>query len=389
MAQHRAPKGEVSVYATAGFLRLNCTYKGQRLRRALGLQDIPVNRAIAQKVAAEASLDLALGQFDPTWKKYLGKKSSGAGSEKTAELFERWVKVQKAQGVAASSLRGRYNPLLSNLKLWGKEIHHQEQAQKYLNWQAGRVSVLVCNSYLRLLQKFGEWAVEQGDLDTNPFAEIRNLRGGKKISDAEPFSIEEIEAILTFAESHENFAHYRDLIEFLFCTGTRAGEAVALRWGKVDLDKGLVTIDEALSRASGKMVRKAPKTGAKGCRTLAMDDRLKSMLRGRRPGYAHPNRPVFPGKRGGAVNVQNLNRIWRPILEGAGVPYRKLHATRMTAASLAINSGASITQVQRMLGHSSPRMLLDHYAKPMGNPASVSLGQQRPKVVELRQEVTP
>ena len=76
-------------------------------------------------------------------------------------------------------------------------------------------------------------------------------------------------------------------------------------------------------------------------------------------------------------------------MEGAGVPYRKLHATRMTAASLAINSGASITQVQRMLGHSSPRMLLDHYAKPMGNPASVSLGQQRPKVVELRQEVTP
>ena len=77
-------------------------------------------------------------------------------------------------------------------------------------------------------------------------------------------------------------------------------------------------------------------------------------------------------------------------MEGAGVEYRKLHATRMTAASLAINAGASITEVQRMLGHASPRMLLDHYAKPMGNPSSVSLGEQRPKVVELRrEEVTP
>lgn len=49
-------------------------------------------------------------------------------------------------------------------------------------------------------------------------------------------------------------------------------------------------------------------------------------------------------------------------LRESGIPRVTPHELRHTAASLAVQSGANVKAVQRMLGHASAAMTLDVYA---------------------------
>ena len=53
---------------------------------------------------------------------------------------------------------------------------------------------------------------------------------------------------------------------------------------------------------------------------------------------------------------------WARAIKTSGIPRITPHELRHTAASLAVQSGANIKAVQRMLGHSSAAMTLDVYA---------------------------
>lgn len=55
-------------------------------------------------------------------------------------------------------------------------------------------------------------------------------------------------------------------------------------------------------------------------------------------------------------------RWWESALDTAEVDYLRIHDLRHTAASLAVQSGASVKAVQRMLGHRSAALTLDTYA---------------------------
>jgi integrase len=61
--------------------------------------------------------------------------------------------------------------------------------------------------------------------------------------------------------------------------GIRPGEAFALTWSSVDLDEGLITIRQALSRGPGGNVISEGKTGKKGWRTINLPPPVVKSLR--------------------------------------------------------------------------------------------------------------
>ncbi|MEK9811317.1 MAG: site-specific integrase, partial [Candidatus Nanopelagicales bacterium] len=71
---------------------------------------------------------------------------------------------------------------------------------------------------------------------------------------------------------------------------------------------------------------------------------------------------VFPGLRGDPGLECTLHRSYRRVLERAGVPVRRFHDTRHTAASLMMAMGIPIKVISQILGHSSTRVTLDIYA---------------------------
>ena len=77
-----------------------------------------------------------------------------------------------------------------------------------------------------------------------------------------------------------------------------------------------------------------------------------------------PEAPVFHSQRGHRVNLGAFReRVWMPALQRAGISYRKPYSLRHTFATLLLAQGQSIPYVSAQLGHSSPVMTLNVYAK--------------------------
>lgn len=62
------------------------------------------------------------------------------------------------------------------------------------------------------------------------------------------------------------------------------------------------------------------------------------------------------------MSVGHCAELFVSALKSAGLPRMTIHDLRHTAASLAVQSGANVKTVQRMLGHTSAAMTLDVYA---------------------------
>lgn len=64
---------------------------------------------------------------------------------------------------------------------------------------------------------------------------------------------------------------------------------------------------------------------------------------------------VFPGREDGKP-INNVRKAMTRVLTVAGIEHLRIHDLRHTFASLAVNAGVSLYEVQSMLGHSTPQM---------------------------------
>jgi integrase len=71
---------------------------------------------------------------------------------------------------------------------------------------------------------------------------------------------------------------------------------------------------------------------------------------------------LFPATQGGIIRSNNFrDRVWKPLLKAAGLPYRWIHATRHTYATRMIMGGANLVYVQKQLGHSNISLTVGTY----------------------------
>ena len=81
-----------------------------------------------------------------------------------------------------------------------------------------------------------------------------------------------------------------------------------------------------------------------------------------------PDDLVFTTPRGDVMRNHNFrSRVFVPAAKQIGMPGLTPHDLRHTAASLAVQAGAKVKAVQRMLGHASAAMTLDVYAGLFGD----------------------
>lgn len=126
-------------------------------------------------------------------------------------------------------------------------------------------------------------------------------------------------------------------------TGLRRGEIVNLLWQDIDLQREtiLVRSSEDYQTKSGKI------------RLIPMNSTVQQLLQ-RLPRISSF---VFPAKRGGMINGNFLRRKFKSAVRNCGLdPRLHFHSLRHTFASLLVQSGISLYHVQKLLGHSSPRV---------------------------------
>lgn len=174
--------------------------------------------------------------------------------------------------------------------------------------------------------------------------------------------------------------------------GLRASEIRGLPWSGFSHNAGTI---EVFQRADEKGKIGLPKSKA-GYRTIYLPADLVRDLREWR--LACPRGPmdlIFPNGTGGVESLANIvNRWWYPLQlaakvtvldreasEGEGKPifrpkYGGLHVLRHFRASVLIEQGADVKEVQRAMGHSSAQVTLDIYGHLFEDDAAVARRQR-------------
>jgi integrase len=76
----------------------------------------------------------------------------------------------------------------------------------------------------------------------------------------------------------------------------------------------------------------------------------------------HDENLVFCTEEGHRIWPRNFNRIYDNLLERAGIEHKKLHTTRHTFATMLIEDGEDMRNVQEMLGHAKMSTTADIYS---------------------------
>jgi integrase len=355
-------------------LRLRWTHERQPYQLALGLPDSPLNYQRAVALAATIQGDIAREQFDPTLERYRPQPEPEAPPPQatTAELFERFMAYRRSEGTSGQTITAGYQPLLSHLSRWGKNITTEAEATAFVEHLRSRQSPTVANQNLSRLRGFGRWTTKQGHLANNPWADIPRLKTARQPNPKrQPLTAAQIRTVLDAAKADRYAAPYHDFVMTLFYLGVRPSEAVGLRWRHIDLERGQVTISESLARGpDGKTAgwarqRKGTKTNK--ARTITLHPDMVAMLTNRRPDNAKPDNLVFLSPRGNPINDSNFSqRIWKRICALAGID-RVPYSARHSLGSHLLEQGASIPQVAATLGN-TPETTARHYAHMIDRP---------------------
>ena len=211
-------------------------------------------------------------------------------------------------------------------------------------------------------------AVGDGLLQKNPAEALELPKRTKK--EVDPFQLAEAERIIDrlYQTQHWPSLIYAALFEFLFFTGLRISEALALQWQDVDWSRRTVHVRRTV--ALGELEERT-KTGSdrfvllnqRALRALWFakayaDRRLLGV--GRVTSTPH----VFPPSKG-QVHVKqtsNVHHQWRPTLQALGIRYRPPYNCRHTYATMCLMSGLNPAFIAQQLGH-SVQMLLSTYAR--------------------------
>ena len=125
-----------------------------------------------------------------------------------------------------------------------------------------------------------------------------------------PYNADQIEAIIAAAEGWE-----RALVTLYFFTGIRRGEALALTWDRVYLDRDRALINRSLSVRYGITT---PKTKSSR-RMIQYGPRVRAELSKQRERVQLRSKYVFPNESGAAPNVRwATDVVWRRILDASG-----------------------------------------------------------------------
>jgi len=198
------------------------------------------------------------------------------------------------------------------------------------------LSGATADHHLKLLKRMANLAVEWNIIQVNPIAAVKpfNLDNRREYY----LSSDEISNLVDVCKAHQK-GMVGQLVLLLLATGCRLNELTRARWEHYDAENQLLTIPMENSKSTKR-------------RTIYLNNEAVSIL----DGLETRGRSVYL-----FINLQTgeplrwVHKVWNRIREKAQLPeHVTLHSLRHSYASLLINSGRTLYEVQQLLGHSSP-----------------------------------
>lgn len=200
---------------------------------------------------------------------------------------------------------------------------------------------------LSAIRSFHRFAVREGIASIDPTTGIHPPRLGSHLPKA--LSIDEVATLLDVAHKGDSPEHLRDaaLLELLYATGARVSEAISMSVDDVDLDAELPVVRFF---GKGRKERLVP------VGSYARDAISAYLVRGR-PVLASRGKGthyLFLGSRGAQLSRQGaFNSVQRIAQEADLDAHVSPHTLRHSFATHLLEGGASVRDVQELLGHAS------------------------------------
>ncbi|THF83708.1 site-specific integrase [Cohnella fermenti] len=324
----------------------------------------------AKIAAAAAELELAYYGFAPD------------GNELVSTFFDKWLEVYKKPNVKpiTYSVQER-NVRLNILPRWGHLKMRDITRNDYQEW-INELRQHYSEGTTRRIHSIMSSALNDAVHDfniirENPLQKIKIPKETEATGKVQYFTREQLDLFLQHTKPVKNSKYqesmqYTALFTLLSRTGLRIGEALALTWNDIDLDKKTLTVNKTLVYPiNSKPYLSTPKTATSG-RTIKMDDAAIAILKKHRINrkevvlrYAHYKAPesdiVFFQQDGRWLRTNVVRDYFKTVCKRAGVPVLSPHALRHSHAVHLLEAGANIKYVSERLGHKSVKITADTY----------------------------
>ena len=266
--------------------------------------------------------------FNEVWEKYLeqAKADRGKNAPYTEEkLYRKWI-----------------DPVLGNKILKDIAPIHLERVKSILakDGKAPRTTQYI----LAIIRQVFNYAKNHNlFIGENPTKKVKKPPFDNKRTRF--LSHEEAEALLYEIKKRSPQTH--DITLLSLQTGMRAGEIFSLTWADLDFERGIITLWNTKNSQT---------------RSAFMSEKVKQMLKARKPKDHNQNSLVFPGRNGVKIRQisDTFNRAVAKLGLNAGIsdPRQKVcfHTCRHTFASWLVGNGTDLYTVKELLGHSDFKM---------------------------------
>lgn len=273
-------------------------------------------------------------------------------------LIENFIAAKKVEGCSDKSISYYKSTIINALKKIEKEVVHvtTDDLRGYLNdYQAeSGASKVTVDNIRRILSSFFSWLEEENYIVKSPVRRIHKVKVGKTVK--ETYTDEALEQMRDHCSNARDLA----LIDLLASTGMRVGELVKLNRSDIDYQNR-----ECIVTGKGDKQRK-----------VYFDARTKIHLQKYVNGRTDTNEALFvsllaPYNR---LQISGVEIRLRQLGHELNIPKVHPHKFRRTLATMAIDKGMPIEQVQHLLGHQSLDTTLQY---AMVNQNNVKLSHHR------------
>ena len=269
--------------------------------------------------------------------KHLSGVITDETEQKEVELLPAFIAAKRVEGCSEKSLRYYESTIRNMLDVISKPEKQitTEDLRSYLDTyqRRGTVSKVTLDNVRRILSSFFSWLEDEDYIVKSPVRRIHKVKTGKTVK--ETYTDESLELMRDHCDNPRDLA----LIDLLASTGIRVGELVKLNRDDVDFENR-----ECIVFGKGNKERK-----------VYFDARTKIHLQKYLANRTDDNEALFvslikPFER---LQISGVEIRLRKIGRELGIHKTHPHKFRRTLATMAIDKGMPIEQVQQLLGHQS------------------------------------
>ena len=256
-------------------------------------------------------------------------------------------------------------------KLEQNELFHRkiedltsEEIQRYLNSLKENYS----NSYIKKIyeqisQAFN-FAINRGYIIRNPLMDVVKPKSMKKDKVVRAMEIEEQQKFTEYLESKTIAEEpYKNVFLIQMFMGLRVGEALALRYGDIDLRKNVINVNKTLTKDKNERVIMGDTTKTyAGIREVPIPEFIRaSIIEQMVIAENNPDKQLFISNNGKLIDGKNVNRILKERLTKLGIEGITTHSLRHTYGTRCVEAGMRAVALQRLMGHTDVSITLNTY----------------------------